>query len=219
MDPPRGARPAGAGSSRGSPAWPPRSRATHRPPSPRRAARRDPRLRWWPRRRSQRLLEHLGRPPALVLGRNQSEADVPRSRGPEEFARRYDDAVLEQARDDVVRHLDPEVHARAARSNAKAAALEGRGDDLALPPVRLAGACDVLLVLPGDDRRPLDEFLWCCADGGAKSLQRGDQVRRGGNETRPVAGHRRTLRQRLEHDDVPAVANLQRRDRRLVEPP
>ena len=69
----------------------------------------------------------------------------------------------------------------------------------------LSRALDVVLVAPGDDRRPLDELLRRCARRGTIRAQRGDDVRRTGDEARAVARHRRALGQRLEDDDVRPV--------------
>jgi hypothetical protein len=126
--------------------------------------------------------------------------------------------VLEEARHDLRGHLDPEVHARVARRDAVAAMLQRAGQELALAPIRLARARDVLLVLPGDDRRALHELLRRRPHRRPEGLERRDHLRRSRDEARAIPRHRGALGERLERDDVAPVANLKRRDRRLVEP-
>ena len=94
---------------------------------------------------------------------------------------------------------------------------ERRDEDVPLCAVRGPGALHVLLVAPGHDRGALHELLGggrlsagtASAPGSARVL---------GHEARAVPGHRRALRQRVEHSDAGEVVELQRRRRRLVEP-
>jgi hypothetical protein len=76
----------------------------------------------------------------------------------------------------------------------------------------------VALVVPRDDGRALDELLRRGAHRWPVCLECGDHVGRRGHEAGAIARHRRALAQRLEDDRPRAVARLERRDRRLVEP-
>jgi hypothetical protein len=118
----------------------------------------------------------------------------------------------------AVRHGDPEVHRRRAPGDADPRTCEQVEEAGALARVALAGGGHVLLVVPGDDRRPLDEFLRRRADRRPERLQRRDQIGVAGDEARAVAGHRGALGERVEHRDACAIVELERRAGRLLEP-
>jgi len=116
------------------------------------------------------------------------------------------------------RNGDPEVHRCGATRVAKALPREDVQQHRALACVRLPRADDVVLVAPRDDGGPLDELLRRGADVGPEATERADELRIARDEAAPEARHRRTLRQRVERDDVRPVVQLEDRGRRLVEP-
>ena len=80
-----------------------------------------------------------------------------------------------------------------------------RGQDhVALRPVAGADVVYVGVVVPGCDRRPLEEFGRRDADVRAVLRQRRDDLRVPRDEPRAVAGHRRPLRERVEYNHVRA---------------
>ena len=112
----------------------------------------------------------------------------------------------------------PQEERRVAACAAQAHRLQRGQHRVALGPVALAHLVDVRLVVPGRDRRPLEELRRRDADVRPVLLQRGDDLGIAGDEPRAVAGHRRALRQRVEHNNIRAVADLQRGLRRVAEP-
>ncbi len=81
---------------------------------------------------------------------------------------------------------------------------------------RVRATC--LFVSPGDDRGALDELLRRRPDIRAVVAKGGDQLGIAGGEAAAEAGHRRPLRERVEHEDVRPIGQLERRRRRLGEP-
>src|SRR5581483_2924419 len=141
--------------------------------------------------------------------------------GAEERAGGDQDAQLEQP----PRRLDgwaadgePEEEGRVAARGAQARRLEGGEERLALPRVHGPDVVDVPVVRVGGDPRPLDELLRRRADAGAEGAERVADFGRRADEAAAVAGHRRTLRERVEDDDGSAVRHLQGGRRPLAEP-
>src|SRR6185295_4732940 len=99
---------------------------------------------------------------------------------------------------------------RVASRDAYSLARKRREQCLPLASIDRARALDVLLVVPGDDRRALHELLRRRADRRPELLERGDEILVGGDEPGAVAGHGRSLAERVEHRNVPAVACLER---------
>src|SRR5262249_38979767 len=189
---PRVAPSGGAGSTPGSRAAPPRGPASRRRRARQPVSRRGRARRSAPRRaqrgaRSQRPLEDLGSPLALGLGRNEREPPVAVAGRSEERTRRDDQAIVEESLRERLRalargRLQPEVHGRLATRDANPGPRERRHENLSLARVDLAGGLDVLLVVPGDDGRALDELLRRGTDRWAVLLERADQLERGRDE-------------------------------------
>src|SRR3972149_976581 len=99
MGPPRPAPPCAAGSTRGSPPSPPRSRPSRHPTAPRREPRRGRAPQSTPRRApaSEDPPEDLRPAPALVEVRDERDPDVPLAVLAQVGAGSDDDAVREQA--------------------------------------------------------------------------------------------------------------------------
>src|SRR5206468_829965 len=125
---------------------------------------------------------------------------------PEERPGGHDDPLLEQPLGYVVRRrLDPEEHRRRAARDAQTLCLERRQEGVALSPVRITRALDVLLVVPRGNGCTLDELLRRRADRRPVLLERRYQLFAGGDEARAVSGHRRALAECVEDDDVAVV--------------
>ena len=174
------ARPCEAGSTGGSPSSPTRSRATRRhagrlperrprraggsPPrsAPSRPARLPERADRGRARPSQDVLEDLDRPAAVGEHRDEREAEVPLAGRPEVRTRRNEDAVLEQARGERLRALvagNPCPEAASPRSRPAGFPCSKSARNRPASHGKGPHPLDVLLVFPGDDRRPLHELL------------------------------------------------------------
>ena len=163
------------------------------------------------REASDRLLEDLDRPPALVLGGHEREADVALARArrgtiPAPRPRRARAGASRSPRTSRRPGSRPRGTSSPARRRCGArCARTGRGTASRFAGVRRPRPLDVLLVAPGDDRRALHELLRCRADVRAELLQRRDELGVAGDEARAVAGHRRALRERVEDRQVRPV--------------
>src|SRR5262249_59016478 len=134
------------------------------------------------------------RQPAFLLRGDEREPHVPLAADAEMRAGSHDDAPLEQPRRERLRRLalwdgDPEVHRRRAAGDLQALAREQLEEELTLAPIALAVPLDVCFVLPGDDRRALDEQLRRRPDGWAELPQRRDRALVSGDEAGTVARH------------------------------